>query len=200
MLRHLRGELSFHAGAAAKDGGAVVLLGASTAGKSSTIAGLSKYHGAQFLADDIAALAVQDGAFSVLPGETHHWLAADSIATLGLDTPSEWEKSPVAPTLAAAEPAKVAVIVKLEIDGGVAEPRLSRLRGRTVFEALSKAAIRFVVDEEPAALHDFETMAEVAAQVPVFELRRPTGIEWLRPCVKVVGDLLDACRGKGMSR
>jgi hypothetical protein len=200
LLRHLRGGLSLHAAAAAKEGEGVVLLGSSQVGKSSTIAGLCRHRGAEFLADDIAAFVTHAGTFRVLPVETHHWLASDSIQTLGLDGASDdWDKNPIAPTVVAAAPARVAAIIKLEVDDSVTGPRLSPMRGRTVFEALSRSAIRFVVDEMPTALHDFETMAELAAQAPVYELRRPTGIEWLRPCVNVIGDLLDTWRAKGSS-
>jgi hypothetical protein len=200
LLRHLRGELSLHAAAAEIAGRSVVLLGESNAGKSSTIAGLSKYRAARFLADDIAALIVDDGIFQVRPTETHHWLAPDSIDTLGLETPSQdWDKHPIMPVMTAAHPAEIAVIVKLGVDAGAPAPQLSRLHGGAVFELLSSSAIRFVLDEERTALRDFQTMAELAAQAPVFELRRPPGIEWLRPCVNVIGDLLETHREKGAS-
>jgi hypothetical protein len=195
LLRHLEGELTFHGSAAALDGRAVVFLGDSEAGKSSTTAALCKYRSAMFLADDVVPIMAGGDAFSVVPMETHHWLSPEAIASLGLDgSPIGSRKIPVLPTLASTAPVELALIVRLTFDGELKRPQARRLTGGAVFEVLSTSAVRFVVDERETALHDFQQMAELAAHVPIFDLSRPRAIEFLEPSVQLIGDLLDRRR------
>jgi hypothetical protein len=197
LLRHLGGELTFHGSAAALDGRAVILLGDSEAGKSSTTAALCKYRSANFLADDVVPVASDGDAFSVVPMETHHWLSPDAIASLDMTGSHVGAtKIPVLPTLASAEPVELALIVRLTFDGGLKRPQARRLTGGSVFEVLSTSAVRFVVDEREAALHDFQQMSELAAHVPIFDLSRPRAIEFLEPSAHLIGDLLDQRQGE----
>jgi hypothetical protein len=191
LLRHLQGELTFHGAAAALEGRCVALLGASEAGKSSTAAALGKYRSAQFLTDDITPIVDREGSLFVVPYETHHWLTSDSIGSLGMGSGrDDSQKRPLPPTLRAVEPAELALVVQLEFDSQVEGPRLRALTGRAVFEALNHSAIRFIVDDQAVALHDFKRISELARQVPVFELRRPRVMGSLRACADIIADLL----------
>jgi hypothetical protein len=171
LLRHLQGELTLHAAAVALDGAGVLLVGDSGAGKSSLAAALCSHHGADFIADDIAGIVL--GPPRVVRLETHHWLLPQSRAVLGLGTAEAAAKEPSTPARLAVEPARLVAIVLLDFDDRASAAALTPRTGRAVFAALNGAAIRFVVDEPGVALHDFDQIASLAAEVPSFRLSRP---------------------------
>jgi len=83
----LRGIVCLHAGAVAINGGAVVLLGRSGAGKSTATAALMK-RGHPLITDDIAALDPKEDGVWVRPGPGHIRLMPDVAVALG-ETPAE---------------------------------------------------------------------------------------------------------------
>jgi hypothetical protein len=69
-LATLHGQLPMHAATLADDSGAVMLLGASGAGKSTMTAALARHHGWDIFSDDMSILSDQDRhlAFPTTPG------------------------------------------------------------------------------------------------------------------------------------
>lgn len=67
IVMRLRGMVCMHSSVVAINGKAVALLGHSTAGKSTTAAGLANA-GAKVMADDIAVLTPKENGFEVQPG------------------------------------------------------------------------------------------------------------------------------------
>lgn len=83
-LLHQRGVLVLHAGAVAANNHAVIFPGPSGAGKSTLAAGLHQ-RGFAFLADDVCAVTLEDGAPAVIPGFPRLKLWEDVLSRLGKD-------------------------------------------------------------------------------------------------------------------
>lgn len=85
-LLHLRGVLPLHGSAVSlPDGkGAAIFTGTSSAGKSSLAAALSR-RGYPLMADDIAAVGIQDGRCVIHPGLARSKLWRESLDFLGFD-------------------------------------------------------------------------------------------------------------------
>jgi hypothetical protein len=190
LLRHLTGDLTLHGAAVALDERAVVLLGRSGTGKSSTAAALCAGASSLFLADDMAAVTIEDNRITITPMETFHWLTVEAARALEISVPDSDRKQPVLPVRAAGQPVPLAVLVVLEFDEEASGSRVRQLKGQAVFEALTHAAVRFVLDEGPVALHDLNQVWAVATQVPVFELRRSCAIDGLARDVEKIRGLV----------
>jgi hypothetical protein len=83
VMRRL-GVVSFHAAALSRDGAAVLVMGGKGAGKSSFATALAQ-SGWSLLADDLARILREDGAWRVAPGHRQIKLNADVAAALGYD-------------------------------------------------------------------------------------------------------------------
>lgn len=80
-ILRLLGTICLHASVVNIDGKAVVIMGGSTGGKSSTAAGIFQL-GHQVLADDVAAITVRDNRYFVQPGYPKIRLRPEPAATL----------------------------------------------------------------------------------------------------------------------
>jgi hypothetical protein len=191
LLRHLDGELTFHASAVALDQVGVLFIGGSGAGKSSLAAALCTRHGAEFFSDDAAGVLLDPPRLQRL--ETDHWLLPEAATALGLGSPLGRDKRPWAPTRMAQHPARLAAIVLLGFtEWGRGARRLEPLRGTAVFQALNAAAFRFIVDEPAVARRDLDQIAALAAQVPSFRLDRSPSPAGLLQDSTLIRDLLSS--------
>jgi len=178
LVRHLRGALGLHGGAVAIEGRALVLLGRSGAGKSTSAQALCTHFGAQLLADDAVALDPDRGSFGaerttvrkartnhgpayvVVPTERKHWLWGDG------------GKRPCAAREVAAGAVPLAGFVELAFeDEGAAG--VSEVAQFDVLEALVHSCARFVVDEDDVMRDEIERLSALALGVPFVRLRRP---------------------------
>ncbi len=82
-LLHQRGVLALHAGAVSYQGGAVVFMGASGVGKSTTVTGLMR-RGYHILTDDICAIE-ENGCVQIGHSYVKLWTGSASQLNIGLD-------------------------------------------------------------------------------------------------------------------
>jgi hypothetical protein len=87
MLLHQRGLLPLHANAVCVDGVAVLFMGFSGRGKSTTAAALCA-RGHPLIADDIAPVQLTPDGPVILPGWSHMRLLPQSLAILGAPEPT----------------------------------------------------------------------------------------------------------------
>jgi len=198
LLGHLQGKLSFHGAAAAIDGNAFLILGGSGAGKSSTAAALCALGLADFVADDTAPVEIRDGSAWIDRVEADHWLPDDTARALGHGPSGSRFKQRLAPPSSTQKATRLITIVKLEFDDDLSHPSVRQLAGQEVFHALTTSMLRFVLDEAAVALRDFEQLTSLATIVPVFELKRPRGIESLeKNCTVILGLVENRARTGG---
>ena len=144
FILRLRGVPSLHAGVVELAGGAVALVGAPGAGKSTTTAAFA-LAGARVLSDDLAPLLEVDGAYRVLPAYPQVRLWEDSVRellgapdSLPLLTPN-WEKRylPIEPHQFVTETLPLHAIFLLDTrEDSVRAPRLETPSGRESFIAV----------------------------------------------------------------
>jgi len=87
----LHGHEPLHASAVGIDGQAVLLMGTSGAGKSSVALSLVAA-GARFLADDVSALELRDGAVLAHPGPGLASIEADQLARMPAEASAGWTR------------------------------------------------------------------------------------------------------------
>ena len=172
LLRHMRGGISLHASSVARAGVALALLGQSCAGKSTLASQLCAYPDVELVSDDLAALDLEGPFVAIGGGETNHSLRPDVAAAMGLDAFGRNKlKKPAA--RAAEGPVRLGACVSLVFDDAAPAPALRRLGGAEAFTALSLAIVRFALDDETILGRELHQLARVAAEAPLFELRRP---------------------------
>jgi hypothetical protein len=168
--RYLRGATVFHAAAIASKGRAMLILGESGAGKS-TSAAVACRHGASMLADDTAVGTFERDAFLVNPLEALHWLDGTSRAALGCVDDEGDAKQAVVPARVESVPLPLAAVVLLDVHDE-ARVDVKRLHGWTAARPLLDAALRIPLG--PArSKGDFDAVAEVARVAPVYSVLRP---------------------------
>jgi hypothetical protein len=182
LLRHLRGELSLHAGAAAYKGVALAFLGDPSAGKSTTVGHLCA-RGWAAVTDDILPI---DRDFRAVPCDPFLWLEPDARRFL--------EHDDLLPTevIGVAHPPPIVALVVLRF--GMEEPSLRRLHGAQAIAALTAAHVRFVLDEPPIHARDMERVFAVLEHVPVFELVRPRDLNRMDRSAVLLESLVDALK------
>jgi hypothetical protein len=198
LLGHLRGKLTLHASAVLIDGAAVVLLGESGSGKSTTAADLCANSGASLLADDTATIDHGDGVV-VTPNEETSWLTAEAFAAVG-GVGIEGRKSPWEPRSRAADAAPLAAMIELVFDREISAPTIARVGGHDAFTTLSQAMVRFVLDEPALVLADFEQLATLAERVPLYLLRRPPQWTQLQAARDAIHLVVREANGRGFTR
>ena len=163
FARSVVGKLSLHASAVTCNGGAVLCVGASGAGKSTAAAVLCKLAGGALLSDDMAAVEPIDGDWSALPTESVHWLHAGG----GMN-----QKRMVVPKDVSDRPTSVRCIVALSIEEGLPDATWRRLRGAEAFRALMTSPARLTLSDA-ARRRELDLLASLCMQVTVVELKRP---------------------------
>jgi hypothetical protein len=169
LLRHLEGKLAMHASAIARNGAAVAFIGDSGAGKS-TIAHVAALDRAELLSDD--CLFIEDGR--ALPTENASWL----------DRPGG--KQRIECGRVAVRGAPLRAFVRLVFEEGPVSVR--RLTGYTAADVLSRAMVRFVMDEPAVLRADTERLAQLT--VPVVQLSRPRGFEHLPATLAAIDEAI----------
>ncbi len=115
-------------------------------------------------ADDMLYVSRRDDVPRVVPTERANRLAWSS------DAPTR--KRAVPPARLADAESRLTAIVELIVDEHAEPPRLSALEGAARFDALNRAFMRFMSDDEATNLRDFLTIGWLAAEVRVLALRR----------------------------
>jgi hypothetical protein len=177
----LRGELPLRAAAVAIGGRAVVLCGASTAGKSALAAALAQ-RGHAVLADAVTLISSDTGQsrFTVEPLAPETVLWPDSARELGLD---EAAGRPVRPELAArayrlgSEPlaTPLAAIAVLSVDDATgSEPAVEPLSGGHKVQALLRASWHIRLAESLGlGTTRCQAAIDLAAAIPFVRVIRP---------------------------
>ncbi len=163
FVRAERGELSLHASAIAQNGVAVLLVGESGAGKSTTARELVRF-GARLLADDACLLRVESEGptVAVVPSEGAVWLG-------------ERDAKFAEPLTRGTTATRLVAWVHLVADAErTTSPTIGRLAGLRAVATVQKFAFRF--GERPAEVEraHFERACAVAETVSGYELRRPS--------------------------
>lgn len=180
--RYLRGALSLHGGAAARNGRALVMIGPHGTGKSTAVATLCDRRGFLVLADDAVAIDHTPSGYAVAPTDTQHWLREDACRLL--DLPAEAPKTPFDP-VAVAPPTPLSAIVSLAVGAGA--PRVERVPGYRAVYALLEASFRLPMGEPARDARELDLAATLCEAVPVFALTRATSTP-----VDLVADLLES--------
>jgi hypothetical protein len=201
-----RGVTCLHGSVVAIGDFAVVLIGQSGAGKSTTAAGLLRL-GARPLSDDLAVVVEREGRFLVHQGSHRLRLHPDAAEALGAgnELPRVWPDLPDRPQRrylgvpneaadsAAPSPVPLAAIYIVserdaKIEEIVIEP-LSAARGLAAL--LSNASASFMLPElEPRP--EFDQLGRIAHAVPIRAMRRGEGLERLDAVCRAIHD--DAVR------
>jgi hypothetical protein len=174
LLRHLRGGVTLHAGAAVVDGVAVALLGDSGAGKSTMVAALCDVAGSGFVSDDMLIVEAQ-GEVVARGGDRASWVTRDTAAALGHAWSGPHDKMLV--DRKTGSDVRLGAIACLAFGEKV---RATPVTGRAAFEWLSKSMLRFVVDEGDVVVRDMDALSRIAAKVPVVRLERRRGLDVMR--------------------
>ncbi|ARA94406.1 hypothetical protein AWN76_015435 [Rhodothermaceae bacterium RA] len=179
VLLRQRGLLVLHASCVAREDGAIVFVGDSGWGKSTTALHLVRHHGYTLMADDIAAIDCETAPPHVLPGPTQMKLGED----VGARYVEEFEELTAAHAFTRKrlyiheqQPIRKAVpvrcVVLLEPEARAAN-RIIPLEARVALPALIEhtRGRRLLRSARYQAAH-FQQVARLLGQVPVFLLER----------------------------
>ena len=193
----LRGITCLHASVVAVGDRAIAIAGPAGAGKSTAAAGFAAM-GLPVLADDIAALAEHEGMAHVQPAYPQLRLWPDSVAMLyGAPdvlprlTPS-WDKR----ALLLSEPGAfqqhalpLHAVYVLGQQRDQPETTIEEVSGaQRLLALLANAYVSYLLDA-PMRRHEFDSLARVAATVPVRQVTRPRGSgDVAATCAHVLAD------------
>lgn len=166
-----------HAGAVAKDGGALVMTGDSGAGKS-TLAAILGHRGWRFLGDEFALLAPEDGHFHPFPRPIS--LKNASIDLLRAEAPADrfgprfdgtikgsvQHLAPPVDAIAAMDEAVPPRLIVMPNFTAGSEPTLRRMSRAEAFFQLSQASTNYRALGEAA----FEAVWRTAEAAPAYEI------------------------------
>jgi hypothetical protein len=186
----IRGLTCLHASVVAIGNQAVVLMGRTGAGKSTTAAGLFRI-GARPLADDLAAVIETEQGFMVHPGPRRLRLRSDVAELMSPDAglPRVWPDLPDRPTrrylsLAdddtrerAPEPVPLAAVYALGVDPRVGQVTIKPLSpSRALLVLLAQSSADFLLGAEGRE-REFDRLARLVRAVPVRVLLRERNLE-----------------------
>lgn len=185
-----RGELAMHAAAVEIGGRAVILAGPSRYGKT-TLAAAFGAAGHRVLAEDMATCTFADGA-SVYPGPAVMRLRPDVAEGFPLaDRTVVTERERVFVTLDGAQRgtgAAVPLAVVLFLREG--EGALELTPARTADAIRDVWTLTFSLPNDASHAATFERATDLAAKVPVLDLRRPLRLDTLPQIVALVEELV----------
>jgi HPr Serine kinase C-terminal domain len=189
-LVQLMGNTALHGSVVAYDGRAIVMIGASGAGKSTTALACIQ-RGASLVADDLAIIADEGSEFSVRRGTMSMRLRSNTADTMtdGFDA--------LRPIWAAvtAEPQKrfldfppqlsagsacvplAGIVVLGKRNGSDTEPHLTTLTGAVALGELMAQRSADSVLDRTQHLRDMALLTRLLAVVPVRALHRPEGLD-----------------------
>jgi len=182
LERRLRGELTLHGSAAASpEGRALLVLGESGAGKSTTAAALVQDRGYALLADDIAWVDFAAARAFVPPTEGLSYLAASATEALGLQKVEDhvyWDEATKCgvPARSAAERAPLGAIVLV---GWGAELHMERLGPHEAMRGILPHVSRCGITTPAARIAEFDNLSCLLGAVFVYRLVRPKRFEAL---------------------
>ncbi|MES2494672.1 MAG: hypothetical protein V4618_01030 [Pseudomonadota bacterium] len=192
-ILHQRQLLALHAATVAWQGRAIALCGATGMGKSTLAATLCRA-GAGFVGDDIAAIRVEaaDGVARVWPDGREHRLWADAIEHLALTerqgTPirthmRKFHVAPSSPAHRTRDALPLAAVILLSARDRAVPPGPPRIKRLPLVDAaplLREEIYRPYLARRMG--HDPLLFVQIAAlldRVPVFQLERTRGLEYL---------------------
>ncbi len=177
LLRR-RNQIVLHAGGIAFDGGALLLAGVSNRGKSTTVAWLNA-RGARFVTDDIARLKKDPAGWQVYSGPPWLRLWPESVSAVDANVEPlrrvfpDATKRFLAAEQGSGRPAAItplAAIAVLDATRPGKGPVVSRARKRdSLMELLGHIFAAELPGCDPTG-EDFETMARLVDDVPVFRV------------------------------
>jgi hypothetical protein len=187
FVRAVRGELSWHAAAVACEGGGVLLLGESGAGKSTAAYALCRDHGAALLADDVAAIDGAGPRVTIEPTEPVLWLCEPGGSARA--------KQPQT-ARTAMSPCVLTTCAFLAFDDS-APLRARALGGSEGFQRLLAAMLRFIPSPERWR-RELDVIARIAEQARCFEVVRgkETDAAATAECLLKLGHLDDHGSGR----
>ncbi len=206
-LMYQRGQLAFHAAAAAPPGAegdkAILIAGDSAAGKSTLLVGLQQ-RGWRILADELSLIMEnEDGRAAVLPIAQEVLLWEDAVEKLGLP---EWQVSDlvqvhaggrrVVTVTADVEHAMFPItnIIRLSVHSQP-DIELKKLEGMRAFHSIGELVYNSHIADAILSKQDYLRQAGILTQrVPIFHLNRPRG-QW---SVEALADVVESVLiGKG---
>lgn len=194
MGRHV-----LHGSSVAIDGKAVLFLGASGAGKSTTAAAMVAA-GAELVTDDAAPLlAGPDGSILVVPSQTNLRLYEHSAEVLGDvhlgPAMADWSNKRLLdprrndlPTATA--PVRLVAVMSLEVSEGDTEPTLVSLADSEVFETLARNSFDLPDESPMAGLTVLDRWRSIAGAIDGYRLQRPLDLDRIDETVRLVRSVL----------
>ena len=189
-LRYLQGKTCLHGSAVALPsvGGAIVLIGESGAGKSTTAMSLVENHGGVYLSDGVVPIDWHGPDPVVTPVNQSFWLLPDALEWFGVGStpPQHTHKRPRSPKARTDVPERVKAIVVLEFDDSLETPTLERLTGDRTFSALSRAHICYAVNERADALQNLTVRSQLASSVKFLHVCRRRALDALSSTARLL--------------
>lgn len=179
----LHGGVAFHAAAAARAGGCLLLTGLSGAGKSTLGAALERDHGWALLSDDASIIAPEQPA--VWPAARGAYLLPDSLEGLSINDRIDSESASLAGKMwlpAARSDGARLPLAGLVFLNRVAKGEPPRLRPVDGFSALARATpqlIRFNPSDRKGCGALFRALGRALGQVAHFQLDYPADYQAL---------------------
>ncbi len=182
LVLHQRGALPLHGSGIVTERGAILILGHSGAGKSTTL-GAFMDRGYAVLCDDLAAVALTaEGRAVVFPGTRVLKVWADSAASLGWRTDglprvrTELEKYLVPLSGQSPDPVPIAAIYQLSTHNGREVQMRPRERAAKFNALLDHTWQKMTVKRMGLHMEHFQHVVAIANQVPVIQVLRPDGV------------------------
>jgi hypothetical protein len=194
--RYLAGETTLHGSAVELSQGAVVFVGDSGAGKSTTAMAMVELGEARYCADGVVPIDWVGSDPSVIPVNDSIWLLRDAREWFGLARSDQW-KGPLVPKSRSHRPVPLRAIVELAFEKEIDFPRLEPLRGADAFMSLSKAHLCYSVAPSEDALKDFAARERLASVAPLFRLRRSRSLNVVPAVVRLLLDKFEDGPQKG---
>jgi len=174
LLRRLRGDLTFHGGAASRDGLGLLVLGDSGMGKSTTVAALVGA-GYALVADDMTWVDFDGTRPTLVPSESHFFLEAEPMRALGLSAVSDhvfWDATTKCGAVARVGEATVP-LAAIAVLGWAKQLEVKKLGALEAMTAILPHVTRCGIVDKDARLSEFEKLSHILERVVVYSVRRP---------------------------